>query len=124
MYKEGRVCVPPFQPEETLRWYHTVNRDSAVQRSLWFFYRHFHCNKNDTEKKKLMTAVTKDCHCILENLNSQVDRGKVRKLRMPDMLNCVVYLNFMLLPHYYTTRVTILCCWSSAGSPNLYGYSR
>ena len=74
--KEDRVCVPESHLEETLRWSHTVNGHPAGQRSLWFFDRHFHCNKNESEKKRLMTEVTKDCHCILGKPNSQVDRGE------------------------------------------------
>ena len=69
LYKEDRVYVPESHLEETLRWSHTVNGHPAVQRSLWFFDRHFHCNKNESEKKRLMTKVTKDCHCILGNPN-------------------------------------------------------
>ena len=71
-----------------------------MQRSLWFFDRHFHCNKNESVKKKLMTAVTKDCHCILGKPNSQVNRGEMGNLPIPHMLNSVVYLDFMQLPHY------------------------
>ena len=100
LYKEDRVCVPESHLEETLRWRHTVNGHPAVQRSLWFFDRHFHCNKNESEKKRSMTEVTKDCHCILGKHNSQVDRGEMGNLPIPHMVNSVVYLDFMHLPHY------------------------
>ena len=80
LYKEDRVCVPESHLEETLRWCHTVNGHPAVQRALWFLDCHFHCNKNESVKKKLMTAVTKDCHCILGKLNTQVDRGEIGNL--------------------------------------------
>ena len=58
LYKEDRVCVPESHLEETLRWCHTVNGHRPVQRSLWFLDRHFHGNKKEWEKKKLMTALT------------------------------------------------------------------
>ena len=98
--REDRVCVPDSHLEETLRWCNTVNSHPAVQRSLWFFDRHFHCNKNESEEKKLITAVTKDCHCILGKPNSQVDCGKMGNLAIPHMVNYVVYLDFMHLLHY------------------------
>ena len=100
LYKEDRVCVPESHLEETLRWSHTVNGHPAVQRSLWFFDRHFHCNKVESEKKRPMTEVTKDCHCILGKPNSQVDRREMGNLPIPHMVNSVVYLDFMHLPHY------------------------
>ena len=100
LYKEDRVCVPESLFEETLRWCYTVNVHPAVQRSLWFFDSHFHCNKNESERKKLMTTVTKDCHCIPGKPNSQVDRGEMGNLPIPHMVSSVVYLDFMHLPHY------------------------
>ena len=78
----------------------TVNGHLAVQRPLWFFDRHFHCNKSETKKKKLMDTVTKDCHCILAKPSSQVDRGEMWNLPIPHMVNSVVYLDFMHLLHY------------------------
>ena len=99
-YKEDRVCVPESHLEEMLRWCHTVNGHPAVQRSLWFFDRHFHRNKNESEKRKRMTAVRKDCHCILGKPRSQLDRGELGNLPIPHMVNSVVYLDFMHLPHY------------------------
>jgi hypothetical protein len=47
-----------------------------------------------------MTEVTRDCHCILGKPNSQVDRGEMGNLPIPQMVNSVVYLDFMHLPHY------------------------
>ena len=108
LYKEDRVCVPESHLEETLRWCHTVNDHPAVQRSLWFFDRHFHCNKNESEKKKLMTALTKDCHCIMGKRNSQVDRGEMGNLPIPHTVNSVVYLDFMHLPHYAGQNFALL----------------
>ena len=98
--KEDRVCVPESHLEETLRWCRTINGHPAVQRSLWFFDCHFDCNKNESGKKKLMTAVTKECHCLLRKPNSQVDRGEMGNLPIPHMVNSVLYLDFMHLPHY------------------------
>ena len=100
LYKENRVCVPETHLEGTQRWCHTVNGHPAVQRSLWFFDRHFHCDKNELEKNKLMTAVTKNCHCILGKPNSHVDRREMGNLQIPNMVSSVVYLDFMHLPHY------------------------
>ena len=108
LYKEDRVCVPEFHLEQTLRWYHTVNSHPAVQRSLWFFNRHFDCNKNKSEKKELMTAVAKDCHCILGTPNSQVDRGETGNLPIAHMVNSVMYLDFMHLPHYVGHNFALL----------------
>ena len=90
LYKEVRVCVPDSHLEETLRWSHTVNGHPAVQRSLWFFDRHFDCNKNESQRKRLMTEVTKDCHCILGKPNSPFDRGEMGNLPIPHMVNSVV----------------------------------
>ena len=47
-----------------------------------------------------MTEVTKDCHCILGKPNSQVNRGEMGNLPIPHIVNSVVYLDFMHLPHY------------------------
>ena len=47
-----------------------------------------------------MTEVTKDCHCMLGKPNSQVNRGEMGNLPIPHMVNSVVYLDFMHLPHY------------------------
>ena len=71
----GSVYLSPIANKDyDVRWCHSVDGHPAVQRSLRFFDRHFHCNKNESEKNKLMTAVMKDCHCILGKPNSQVDR--------------------------------------------------
>ena len=67
-----------------------------------------------------MTAMTKECHCILEKHISQVDRGEMGDLPIPHMVNSVVYLDFMHLPHYAGHN---LRCWSPAGSPDSYGCS-
>ena len=99
LYKEERICVPDSHLKETPGWCHTVNGHPAVQRSLWSFDRHFHCNKKLLKKKEVITAVTKDCHCILGKLNSQVDRGEMGNLPIPHTVNSVVYLDFMHLPH-------------------------
>ena len=55
-----------------------------------------------------MTAVTKDCHCILGKANSQVDRGEMGNLPIPHMVNSVRYLDFMHLPHYAARNLVLL----------------
>ena len=47
-----------------------------------------------------MTAAMKDCHCILEKPNSQMHRGEMEDLSIAHMVNCVVYVDMMQLPHY------------------------
>ena len=88
-----------------------------MQRSLSFFDRHFHCNKNEAEKKKLMTAVTKDCHCILGKPNC---RGEMGNLPITHMVNSVVYLDSMHLPHYAGHNFALLVTCGLSRFPRVF----
>ena len=47
-----------------------------------------------------MTAVMKDCHCILPKSNSQLHCGEMGYVPIPHMVTSAVYLHFMHLPQY------------------------
>ena len=106
LYKGDQVYVPESHLEETLPWCHTgCTKIPVVLRPPLQL------------QTKLMTAVTKDCHCMLGKPNSKVVREEVGNLIWLTLLCTSTSCTCC------TTRVRTSRCWSLAGSPDSYGCS-
>ena len=101
-----------------LEWAHKTDGHPGVERTLWFFRKYFCSKSSDASLKKILSKIIAECPCTKAKANTAADRGEVPKLRIPNQMNSILYVDFMELPRFACHDSAVLV------TDGLSGYSR
>ena len=92
LYREKKLCIPEKLISKGILWVHDYYGHPGEQKTLWHFWQHFYAKKSAKELHDLARNVLTPCNvCCKAKPNSQVDRGLVGALPIPQLVNYVVF---------------------------------
>ena len=93
---EIRTCVPAQHLNKILLWVHDVEGYPESRSWLWAFNRFFYTREEDTKMLEKISRLQETCEaCLYAKRNRPKDRGLVGCLPLPDLVNSLVYVDFI-----------------------------
>jgi len=101
LFCERKVVIPRSTLTSIFIWLHRINGHPSSERTTWFFLQHFTVEMTRKEllafaKQLLVTCET----CLKAKPNTQVDRGLVSALPIPQLSNDLLYVDFIQMDPY------------------------
>ena len=96
LFVEGKRVIPDARLNDALKWAHSTNGHPGAERTAMFFLRNFHTNLTRKELLNRCKQLTDICEiCIRAKPSSQVDRGTISHLPIPQIANDTIYVEFI-----------------------------
>ena len=93
---EIRTCVPAQYLNNILLWMHDVEGDPESRSWLCAFNRFFYTREEDAKMLESISRLQGTCEaCLHAKTNWPKDRGLVGCLALPDLVNSLVYVDFI-----------------------------
>ena len=91
-----RTCVPAQHLNKNLIWVHDVEGHPESRSWLWAFNRCFYTREEDAKMLERINRLEETCEASLyAKRNRPKDRGLVGCLPLPDLVNSLVYVDFI-----------------------------
>ena len=100
LYREEVICVPSTHVKSMGRWAHKTNGHPGVERTRWFFEKHFYTTVSQERLNEVLREVCTECSCWKAKQSTSADQGLTAHLPIPRMVNSVLYLDFTEMPKY------------------------
>ena len=101
LYKEKILVLPKTRLSNAILWCHLSNGHPGIERTMYFFYTHFYCNVTRSLLKAEIQQIVASCKvCIESKPNSVEDRGIIGSLPIPQLVNEIVYVDFIQVDEY------------------------
>ena len=94
--REIRTCVPAQHLNKILLWVHDVEGHMESIGWLWAFHRFFFTRAEDAKMLERISRLQETCEaCPYAKRNRPRNRGLVGCLPLPDLVNSLVYVDFL-----------------------------
>ena len=100
LYREEVICVPSKHVKSMRRWADKTNGHPGVERTRWFFEKHFHTTLSQERLNEVLREVCTECPCSKAKQSTSADHGLTAHMPIPRMVNSVLYLEFAEMPKY------------------------
>ena len=111
LFCERKLVIPTPKLPEVLKWSHHANGHPSPDRTVWFFLQHFFADLTRKELLEMSKSILGACHtCLLAKPNTQLDRGLVASLPIPQLSNDILYVDFIAMDafNYHDYVLTIV----------------
>ena len=96
LFREKKLCIPKRKIPEAVLWVHQLYGHPGGDKTFWHFLAHFWTPTAEKELQKMVHDLILPCKvCCEAKPNMQRDRGLVGALPVPNLVNQVVYLDFI-----------------------------
>ena len=93
---EIRTCVPEQHLNKNILWMHDVEGNPESRSRLWAFNRFFYTKQKNAKILERISRLQETCEaCLYAKRNRPKDRGLVGCLPLPDLVNSLVYVDFI-----------------------------
>ena len=109
--KEVQKCIPKKALGAALQWTHDVVGHPRPDSCLWAFEKMFHSRVPDTKLTQKIEDMQGTCkECVRSKRNRPSDRGLLGVLPLPQMVNALLYVDFIDRPkcHNYDYALMIV----------------
>ena len=108
---EIRTCVPAQHLNKILLWVHDVEGHPESRSWLWAFNRFFHTRQEDAKKLERINRLQETCEaCLYAKRNRPKDRGLVGCFPLPDLVDSLVYVDFIDCQKFWAVRLLSYDC--------------
>ena len=98
LFCERKLVVPLSKVPEVLKWAHHANGHPGPERTTWFFLQHFYVEMSRQEFLHMAKSILGSCStCLLAKPNTQTDRGLVAALPIPQLVNDILFVDFIAM---------------------------